>query len=438
MKSYHGYVGPEENYPGKRGLFGRNTEYRAYKQAAAVMNEVRDNAFRCIRHLRGQEYSQGAFSKVWDDVVNMLGTVHVYQNNALCLGANEARWTYAPGWDANVKVCELDGPEAYHLIREGLGFSNYEGDRQAVKKEYFNKNFLPRLERLCAAIALSNRVEPDRGFFIHMPYTLPDGDKLDYDKMIDFVLKDETPPLNVVREMEKHGLMKKVDVTVLKNYSGYVGPEENWPGKRSRRDPEYLAYKKAAKACDAVRNAAVDCIGHLREAKYSAGAFSRDWDMVVHALGLKDVFPDNNLSFLARQARWTFAPGWDRGVNVSELDGPEGKCLINDGLGFQYEGPDAAVKRQYYNEVFKPVMIKRLTAIAVANTVSREKGFSFDEKINETAGVEFDFDKVYDYMLTGPKADLNVTELRAMEKGAKSFFDKLTVNSDRDMKISLR
>lgn len=436
MKSYHGYVGPEENYPGKRGLFGRNTEYRAYKQAAAVMNEVRDNAFRCIRHLRGQEYSQGAFSKVWDDVVNILGTVHVYQNNALCLGANEARWTYAPGWDANVKVCELDGPEAYHLIREGLGFFQYEGDTEAVKKEYFKKNFLPRLERFCAAIALSNRVEPDRGFFIHTPYTLPDGDKLDYDKMIDFVLKDETPPLAVVREIEKNGLMKKVDMSVLRDYSGYVGPEENYPGKRSRRDPDYAAYRKASRACEAVRDAAVDCIGYLREAEYSAGAFSRDWNKVVHTLGLKDVFSDNNLSFLARQARWTFAPGWDRSVYVNELDGAAD--LIRDGLGFQYEGPDEAVKYKYYNEVFKPSMIRSLTAIAVANKVERERGFSFDERLNESSGIEFDFDKVCDCMLTGPKTSVAVPELRAMEKGAKSFFDKLAVNSDRDMKISLR
>ena len=212
FKSYSGYIGPEEGFSGKRGLFGLNRDYRDYKKAMAALGPIRDNAVQCLSYLQKVRFSYypGAFQRVWNDVVNILGTLGVFSNNALSYQASDAKWTYAPGWDRNVKVSELDGPEALWLIQDGLGFSSYTGDAEDVKKQYFVNNFIPRMINFCTSIAVSNHVQPDKGFsfrsdvFSSSERTVQHGNI--YDRILDYSKQHNAPSLSDVREMEKRYL----------------------------------------------------------------------------------------------------------------------------------------------------------------------------------------------------------------------------------------
>lgn len=208
FKTYSGYIGPEEGFPGKRGLFGMNREYRDYKKAMEAFGLIRDNVVKCLGYLQNarHDYYPGAFQRVWNDVVNTLGTLGVFSNNNLSRQASDATWAFAPGWDINVKVTELDGPEAYWLIRDGLGFVSYTGEAEDVKKEYFKNNFIPRMINFCTAIAVSNEVSPGRGFSYSGPVMSLSGDFVEpslFDRVMEFTKRQGAPSVSEVRQMEK-------------------------------------------------------------------------------------------------------------------------------------------------------------------------------------------------------------------------------------------
>ena len=216
FKTYSGYIGPEEGFPGKRGLFGMNREYRDYKKAMEAFGPIRDNAVKCLKYLQSvrHNYYPGAFQTVWNDVVNILGTLGVFSDNNLSRQASDATWTFAPGWDQNIKVVELDGPEAPWIIRDGFGFASYPDEAfmtdpwngDGVQKEYFTNNFIPRMINFCTAIAVSNEVSPGRGFSYSGPVKSLSGDFVEpslFDRVMEFTKRQGAPSVPEVRQMEK-------------------------------------------------------------------------------------------------------------------------------------------------------------------------------------------------------------------------------------------
>ena len=216
LKRYSGYVGPKEGYPGKRGLFGLNPEYREYKKAHASLEEVRRNAEHCIPWLQDAVYvkrewplSQNIFSETWDRVVLSLGTYGVYADSNLSYFANEARWCYAPGWDQSVKVSELDGPDSAHLIRTGLGFERYGDDDFEVRRQYFQNNFKPRLLSFVSAIAVANKVSASRGFSFDESLDSVKMTGFDFDAFQKGVKEGRHPDLSGYRAAERKRITEK-------------------------------------------------------------------------------------------------------------------------------------------------------------------------------------------------------------------------------------